>query len=192
MSELDKIVAIAEERTDTHVRVPLQRWADAARLANNIGFRYFSFLSGLDWLPNPALDGEHHYDTERKKTEPPEIVTDPNVRIGGGNTRFQVFARVQNLDTNAAVILVADVDEDLHVPTWTDVYAGANWHERETWEMFGFIFDNHPGLRHIYLPEEFSGFPLRKDFALPARLVRPWPGLVDMEEMPSADESQEA
>ena len=50
------------------------------------------------------------------------------------------------------------------------VYAGADWHERETWEMFGFTFDGHPDLRHIYLPGEFEGFPLRKDFPLLARV----------------------
>lgn len=51
--------------------------------------------------------------------------------------------------------------------------------------MFGFNFIGHPDLRHLYLPDEFVGFPLRKDFALAARVVRPWPGLVDMEEMPT-------
>ena len=50
--------------------------------------------------------------------------------------------------------------------------------------MYGFQFDGHPGLRHIYLPTEFEGFPLRKDFPLLAREVKPWPGLVDVEPLP--------
>jgi NADH-quinone oxidoreductase subunit C len=50
--------------------------------------------------------------------------------------------------------------------------------------MFGIAFDGHPGLRHLYLPGEFEGHPLRKDFPLLARLVKPWPGIVDVEPMP--------
>ena len=65
------------------------------------------------------------------------------------------------------------------------LFAGANWHERECWEMFGITFDGHPGLRHLYLPGEFEGHPLRKDFPLLARLVKPWPGIVDVEPMPA-------
>jgi NADH-quinone oxidoreductase subunit C len=69
------------------------------------------------------------------------------------------------------------------------VYRGADWHERETWEMYGFQFDGHPGLRHIYLPSEFEGYPLRKDYPLLAREVKPWPGLVDVEPMPEEAEA---
>ena len=60
-------------------------------------------------------------------------------------------------------------------------YAGADWHERECWEMYGVVFDGHPSLRHLYLPAEFEGHPLRKDYPLLARVVKPWPGLVDVE-----------
>ncbi len=50
--------------------------------------------------------------------------------------------------------------------------------------MYGFGFDGHPSLRHLYLPSGFEGHPLRKDFPLLARVVKPWPGLVDVEPMP--------
>jgi NADH-quinone oxidoreductase subunit C len=50
--------------------------------------------------------------------------------------------------------------------------------------MYGFDFIGHPNLVHLYLPGEFEGFPLRKDFPLLAREVKPWPGLVDVELMP--------
>ena len=73
------------------------------------------------------------------------------------------------------------------VATITDLFGGADWHERETWEMFGFDFVGHPGLRHLYLPGAFEGFPLRKDFPLLAREIKPWPGLVDKEPMPGED-----
>jgi len=63
-----------------------------------------------------------------------------------------------------------------HLPTVSDLWFGANWHERETWEMFGVTFDGHPNLAKLLLPEEFEGFPLRKEFALLAREAKPWPG----------------
>jgi NADH-quinone oxidoreductase subunit C len=63
-----------------------------------------------------------------------------------------------------------------HLPTLHDLWAGANWHERETWELFGVVFDGHPNLAKLLLPEEFEGFPLRKEFALLAREAKPWPG----------------
>ena len=47
--------------------------------------------------------------------------------------------------------------------------------------------DGHPSLRHLYLPAEFEGYPLRKDFPLLAREVKPWPGIVDVEPMPGED-----
>jgi NADH-quinone oxidoreductase subunit C len=58
------------------------------------------------------------------------------------------------------------------------VYAGAGWHERETTEMFGITFTDapEPPTRHLLLPEEFEGHPLRKDFVLVSRVAKPWPG----------------
>ncbi|MEZ5231559.1 MAG: NADH-quinone oxidoreductase subunit C [Acidimicrobiales bacterium] len=55
--------------------------------------------------------------------------------------------------------LKADVpDETLTMATWTRLYGSANWHERETFEMFGITFDGHPSLRKLYLPGGFEGF----------------------------------
>lgn len=88
-----------------------------------------------------------------------------------------------------AVILKADLpDQNPAVESWIPVYAGADWHEREAWEMFGVVFIGHPDLRHIYLPSEFEGNPMRKDFPLLARRVKPWPGIVDVELMPGEDD----
>ena len=64
------------------------------------------------------------------------------------------------------------------VPTLTGVYRGANWHERETYDMFGIDFEGHPQiLPRILTIESFEGWPLRKDFFLMSREVKPWPGL---------------
>ena len=57
-------------------------------------------------------------------------------------------------------------DKDPHIPSLVEVWAGTNWHERETYDMFGIIFDNHPGLTRIMMPDDWPGHPQRKDYPL--------------------------
>ena len=111
--------------------------------------------------------------------------------VAGSEGRFQVFAHVQSTRRHWGVTFKTDVDEAApRVDSWVPVYPGADWHERECWEMFGFDFDGHPGIRHLYLPSEFEGHPLRKDYQLLARSVKPWPGLVDVEPMLGDDDDR--
>ncbi|MGZ8749925.1 MAG: NADH-quinone oxidoreductase subunit C, partial [Pseudonocardia sp.] len=58
-----------------------------------------------------------------------------------------------------------DVD-DAHVPSVVEVYPTADWHERETWDMFGVVFDGHPALTRILMPDDWDGHPQRKDYPL--------------------------
>jgi NADH-quinone oxidoreductase subunit C len=66
--------------------------------------------------------------------------------------------------------------DDPALATAVDVYPGAAWHERETYEMFGISFTGHPDLAPLLLAPEFEGNPLRKDFVLASRVAKPWPG----------------
>lgn len=61
---------------------------------------------------------------------------------------------------------VSAPDSDPHIPSLVEVWAGNNWHERETFDMFGLIFDGHPGLTRILMPDDWQGHPQRKDYPL--------------------------
>ena len=61
--------------------------------------------------------------------------------------------------------VAVDVD-DPHVPSVVEVYPTADWHERETWDMFGIVFDGHPALTRILMPDDWDGHPQRKDYPL--------------------------
>jgi NADH-quinone oxidoreductase subunit C len=100
---------------------------------------------------------------------------------GGG---YQVVVHLYSTRHNHHVRLKVDCDAtEPHCPTLSDLWPGANWHERESWELFGIHFDGHPHLVKLLLPEQFEGHPLRKDFALMTREAKPWPGAVEGEEI---------
>jgi len=179
------IVVHLVPQDDLWVRVAPEAWADTAVALRDMGFHYFCFLSAIDWLPSPYGKGEDDPDAE-----PEEPDTEIRQGVTGGDTRFQVFARVTDIGRHVSVTLKVDVPEStFSMPSWVSSYAGANWHERETHEMFGIGFDGHPDLRNLYLPGEFEGHPLRKDFPLLSRMVKPWPGIVDVEPMPVEEEA---
>ncbi len=81
--------------------------------------------------------------------------------------RFEVTYDLRNHKTKQRIFLKVRCDErDPHVPSLTSVWTGCNWNEREAYDMVGVIFDGHPDLRRMYMPEDFEYFPLRKDFPL--------------------------
>jgi NADH-quinone oxidoreductase subunit C len=180
--------SLVRPHDDVWVRVRTDAWRAAGEvLRDQVGCHYFCFLSAIDWLPSPFGRGEDD------PTQPaPERDTQIRQGVTGGETRMQVFARVTNLDRHFGVTIKADVaDEAAAIDSWSSLYAGANWHERECHEMFGIAFNGHPDLRNMYLPTDFEGHPLRKDFPLLARLVKPWPGIVDVEPLPGDDSTEE-
>jgi NADH-quinone oxidoreductase subunit C len=186
----DAIVDSAECFGDVVVRVRPDAWRRAAEVAkDHLACDFLSFVSGIDWMPAPKEGG----DDASGDTSSPVQPTETTYGVAGSNGRFQVFAHVESTTKHWGITFKTDVDEaDPRVASWVPVYPGADWHERECWEMFGFAFEDHPYLHHLYLPSEFEGHPLRKDFPLLARVVKPWPGLVDVEPMPGEEVDADA
>ncbi|MFJ5019527.1 NADH-quinone oxidoreductase subunit C [Streptomyces goshikiensis] len=94
-------------------------------------------------------------------------------------TGFRICAHVVSLENHRVrrLLLRTTVPHSApSLPSAIAVYAGAEWHERETFEMFGVTFTDHPHLVPLLLPENFEGHPLRKDFVLAARVAKAWPG----------------
>jgi NADH-quinone oxidoreductase subunit C len=74
---------------------------------------------------------------------------------------------LQSMTHNRRIRLeVSAPDSDPHIPSVVPVYPTADWHERETWDMFGIIFDGHPALTRILMPDDWPGHPQRKDYPL--------------------------
>ena len=176
--------------TDLWIRVARDAWVETfTLLRDKHTLRWFDFLSAIDWMPSPygrSMDAEVDNVMAGAVPKEPDAIS---WGYAGGETRFQVFARVYSITQHWGITVKADLpDDDLSVATLIPVFAGANWHEREAWEMFGITFVGHPDQRHLYLPGDFEGNPLRKDFPLLARMVKPWPGIVDVEPMPGDDD----
>jgi len=177
----DAVVEHASAFGNLVVRVRPDAWRRAAEVARDVlACNYLSFVAGIDWQPAPREGGD-----VGGESSAPVQPTETTFGAAGSAGRFQAFAHVESTDRKWGVTFKTDVDDTQpQVQSWVPVYPGADWHERECWEMYGFAFDGHPSLRHLYLPSEFEGHPLRKDFPLLARQVKPWPGLVDVEAMP--------
>jgi NADH-quinone oxidoreductase subunit C len=79
---------------------------------------------------------------------------------------YQLCSTVHNLRLTIRVMLN---EPDLVIPSVTPLWEAANWLEREVFDMFGIHFENHPDLRRILLPPEFTSYPLRKDYPLQGR-----------------------
>jgi len=116
----------------------------------------------------------------------PELACDFCDFTGGvdvGDRGFEVVSHLYSTTHHHNVRIKVPLErEDPVCPTISDIFPTANWHERETSEMFGIGFQGHPQPVKLLLPEPFEGHPLRKDFPLMSREAKPWPGAVEGEE----------
>ncbi|MDQ3284055.1 MAG: NADH-quinone oxidoreductase subunit C, partial [Acidobacteriota bacterium] len=144
----DPLVAAAISRIDDAITgarefvgeitlfVDRDRIVDVCRAFKDDGFVYLVDLAGVDYSKYPAHTGP----------------------------RFSVAYTLYSFRKNNRVRLRVWTDAEEPVPSVTSVWKTANWHERETYDMFGIEFSGHPNLERILMWEGFNGFPLRKDF----------------------------
>ena len=96
--------------------------------------------------------------------------------------RFEVVYNLYSIRHRHKIRIRAQVPEnDTKIDSVVPIWSGANWHERECYDMFGITFTGHPDLRRILMPEDWEGFPLRKDYPLKGpEFDKDWPGFTDV------------
>lgn len=139
----DAIEEVYEFRGDTWLYVKKERLLDVCRLLRDdreLSYLYISDVTAIDWLPY------------WEKSEKPK--------------RFEVVYNLYSPVTFQRIFLKVRVDEGESVPSVTSIWEGANYPEREVYDMFGIPFEGHPNLKRILMPDDWVGHPLRKDFPL--------------------------
>jgi NADH-quinone oxidoreductase subunit C len=132
-----------------------------------------------------TVDRDRYHEVVRFLRDEPELACDflDFTAAVDFEDRFEIVTHVHSVRNGHDVrVKVALSKDDAVCPTISDLYPGANWHERETMEMFGVDFSGHPLPVKLLLSEPFEGHPLRKDFVLMSREAKPWPGAVEGEE----------
>lgn len=134
-------LVVSEFRGATRVVVPRELLLDALQLLQQKGFDLLVDITCVDYLA-----------------------------YRDASDRFGLVYLLANTRTNERITLRVFLNEpDLIVPSAVPLWEGANWLEREVWDMFGITFDGHPDHRRILLPDEFTAHPLRKDYPLQGR-----------------------
>jgi len=148
----EEVLAVSEFRGQVSVTLRKNRIRDIARFLHDDPDLYFDYLidvCGVDYL-------------------------------GKKGKRFEVVYQLYSIRHRHALRLKAEVSEDdPTIDSVMPVWVGANWHERETFDLFGIRFKGHPDLRRILLPEDWEGHPLRKDYPVQGP-AKEWRGFEDV------------
>jgi NADH-quinone oxidoreductase subunit C len=139
----DAIEEVYEFRGDTWLFIRKERLLEVCRLLRDdpdLGYLYISDITAIDWLP--------HWE----KVEKPK--------------RFEVVYNLYSPVHFRRIFLKVRVDDGEAVPSVMGIWEGANYPEREVYDMFGIPFEGHPNLKRILMPDDWVGHPLRKDFPL--------------------------
>ena len=171
-AEVAGVVGAIDHSSDfgtAKVQVASTDWVDTVTKARDeLGLVFFSYLSAIDWSNDVAVG------------DPPSDTVDE---------RYEVLCGLSDITEGRIVHFSTSLAKTEPVlPSISSVFPGADWHEREAAEMFGITFDGHPNPGPLYLPDAFEGNPLQKSYPLLSREVKPWPGKVDVEDMPERDE----
>jgi NADH-quinone oxidoreductase subunit C len=123
---------------DDWVTVEARNVHDALAGLKDDGYRLLTFLTCVDHLSDSS---------------------------GNWPERFEVVYQLRNLETREQIRVRAFIDGEVpHIDSISDLFPPANWDERETYDMFGVVFDNHPELTRILMPDDWVGYPLRRDY----------------------------
>lgn len=87
----------------------------------------------------------------------------------GREPRFEVVYHLFSISRHHRIRLKAMVGEGENIPSVVGVWSTADWHEREAFDMYGIVFEGHPDLTRILMPDDWDGYPLRKDYPLKGR-----------------------
>lgn len=162
----DVVVSIDAEATQPGLTLDAASMTEAAlKLRDDFGFDRLLLVSGID---HDGFDdkgkGKHRAIAQYAEDGTVEKVTTPSTGDLG------VTYHVQNFATKQLLVLKARVPRDEpKVASTSTVWPTATWGERETYDMYGIEFTGHPDLRRLLLPEDWEGWPLRKDYEMPAR-----------------------
>lgn len=127
------------------------RLHDAVRIAKDLGFRHLALLTATDVCPPGIIPL-------------PPGAKEPTV-VFGEPARIEVVYNLFDYDTKSHLSLKVKLPRDgPAVRSVVDLFKGADWLEREVWDLFGVRFEGHPNLKRLLLPEGWVGHPLRKDY----------------------------
>ena len=163
--------SISNDFDTLKITVKEDEWVETAtKLKDQYGLSFFSWLSAVDWENDVSVG------------DPPRENIVPS---------FEILCCLSDTSDGNFVIISTTIGKvNPTIATLVNIFPGANWHEREAYEMFGISFEGHPNLIKLYLPDGFEGNPLLKSYELLTREVKPWPGEVDVESMPESDEDK--
>lgn len=156
-----EVLAISEYQGDIVVEVGKNRIRTVMEKLKNDPDLSMDFLSDVVGVDNKAL-----YEKAKKKAKKKDEAEAEEPK-GPPPPRFEVVYLLLSLKSNERMMVKVRVpEEDLEVPTVTDLWKAATWPEREVYDMFGIRFKGHPDLRRLLMWEEFPAYPLRKDYPL--------------------------